>query len=150
MLIMSARERDRAHMSALTDFYFMSALIFWPAHERALTSGSENAPLMSTWRSWAHEDHERDRERIYFLTIYPAFIVMPYFNVMLKSRQDFEAGPRHWSIWACQARSKTRPGLNIIENIWIIGFNQGIIDTLRPNLSHFYRFLTLLTTIRAI
>jgi hypothetical protein len=26
MLIMSARERDRAHMSALMDFYFMSAL----------------------------------------------------------------------------------------------------------------------------
>ena len=26
MRIMSARERDRAHMSALTDFFFMSAL----------------------------------------------------------------------------------------------------------------------------
>ena len=56
---MSARESDRAHMSALTDFYFMSAQIFWTAHERV--------------KKWAHEDHERDRERIYFLTIYPAY-----------------------------------------------------------------------------
>ena len=49
----------------------------------------------------------------YFLTIYPAFIVMPYFNVMLKSRQDFEAGPRHWSIWACQAGHQPGPASDI-------------------------------------
>jgi len=138
MLIMSARERDRAHFLTRS----------WAGQK--------------TLRSWAHSDHKRDRERIYFLTIYPAFIVMLYFKVMLKSRPGFEAGPRHWSNLGLRGPVLNqagpgpgwgltgRPGLNLIENIWIIGFNQGIKDTLSTKLSHFYRFLKLLTTLRAI